>query len=60
MSTPFESAVLAHSLDNGDGTVSTPICCGHKMLDDGGCSDGCCDDYRCEHCGKKIRVEWGD
>lgn len=55
-----EGALLGVLLDNGDGTVRTPTCCGQKMNDDGGCSQGCCDDYKCSVCGKEIRVEWGD
>lgn len=55
-----EGALLGVLLDNGDGTVRSPTCCGQKMVDDGGCSSGCCDDYKCTVCGKKIRVEWGD
>lgn len=55
-----EGALLGVSLDNGDGTVRGPTCCGKKMVDDGGCSEGCCDDFKCTVCGKNIRVEWGD
>jgi hypothetical protein len=29
-------------------------------VDDGGCSDSCCDDYRCPHCGLCFRVHRGD
>lgn len=28
-------------------------------LDDGECSDQCCDYYRCPHCGLRFRVEVG-
>jgi len=45
---------------NADGSVSGPRCCGSSMADDGGCSEGCCDDYRCETCGKTVRIEWPD
>lgn len=45
---------------NADGSVSGPRCCGQEMLDDGGCSDGCCDDYKCSACGHTIRIEWPD
>lgn len=45
---------------HADGSVSGPSCCGQKMIDDGGCSDGCCDDYRCLICGRSERVEWPD
>lgn len=29
-------------------------------VDDGGCSEGCCDDYKCIHCGKCYRIEAPD
>lgn len=47
-------------LINQDGSVGGPVCCGAKMADDGGCSEGCCDDFKCEICCKRIRVEWPD
>lgn len=56
----FEKAVLAQSLIKEDGSTITPTCCGQKMKDDGGCSSGCCDDFKCEACGKTLRVEWPD
>ncbi len=28
--------------------------------DAGGCSEGCCDDYRCRACGVKFRIEAAD
>jgi hypothetical protein len=56
----LENAILAPSLTNPNGTVSSPTCCGQTMADDGGCSQGCCDDFKCDTCGKKIRVEWPD
>ena len=43
-----------------DGTCIGPRCCGQKMTDDGGCSSGCCDDYKCEVCGHTVRIEWPD
>jgi hypothetical protein len=42
------------------GSVSGPVCCGERMDDDGGCREGCCDDYRCARCGQSFRVEWPD
>ena len=45
---------------NADGSVYGPKCCGQKMARDGGCSEGCCDDYRCEKCGHRVRIEWPD
>ena len=42
------------------GHVTGPTCCGQKMKDDGGCSDGCCDDYVCTTCGRQVRVAWPD
>lgn len=45
---------------NSDGTVTGPRCCGEKMADDGGCSSGCCDDYKCSKCGHTVRIEWPD
>ena len=43
-----------------DGKVTAPRCCYQPMADNGGCAEGCCDDYKCEVCGKSIRVEWPD
>lgn len=43
---------------NADGGVTSPRCCHEPMKDDGGCAEGCCDDYKCEVCGKRIRIEW--
>lgn len=51
----FEHAQI---LENGH--VRGPRCCGVPMTDDGDCGQGCCDDYRCETCGYKCRVEWPD
>lgn len=31
--------------------------CHPESDDDGGCSEGCCDDYRCRVCGKRYRIE---
>lgn len=56
----LEKALLAQSLTNENGSVRAPECCGQTMSDDGGCSEGCCDDYKCAVCGKRIRVEWPD
>lgn len=42
------------------GVTTGPRCCDTKMKDVGGCSEGCCDDYRCETCGYKVRIEWPD
>ena len=42
------------------GSVQGPRCCGVPMADDGGCSEGCCDDYRCTACGYTVRIEWPD
>lgn len=41
-----------------DGTCHGPRCCGIPMVDNGGCSEGCCDDYRCSRCGHQVRIEW--
>lgn len=43
---------------NTDGSVKGPQCCGLAMEDNGGCSEGCCDDYKCSVCGHKVRIEW--
>ena len=45
---------------NVDGSVAGPKCCGQKMTDNGGCSSGCCDDYKCDKCGHEVRIEWPD
>jgi hypothetical protein len=42
------------------GHVKSPMHCGEKMLRDGGCSTGCCDDFKCAVCGHRVRVEWPD
>ena len=56
----LENAILAQSLTDQNGQVHAPLCCDTIMVDDGGCSNGCCDDYRCERCGKRIRIQWPD
>lgn len=45
---------------DAQGNVKGPQCCGQKMTDVGGCSEGCCDDYKCASCGYRVRVEWPD
>lgn len=42
------------------GVVQSPRCCGSDMKDNGGCSTGCCDDFKCETCGHTVRIEWPD
>lgn len=56
----LSNAILAQSLTNEDGSVSAPKCCGVRMADDGGCSEGCCDDFKCTVCGKTLRIAWPD
>ncbi len=56
----LENVQLAQSLTNRDGSVSAPCCCGVPMVCYGGCSEGCCDDYRCATCDRSIRVQWPD
>lgn len=56
----LSNAVLANNLTDPDGSVRSPQCCGKPMDDDGGCSEGCCDDFRCSTCGKTLRVAWPD
>lgn len=56
----LENALLAHNLTNKDGSVRAPKCCGVSMLDDGECSEGCCDDYLCSRCHKRLRIQWPD
>lgn len=56
----FERTLLGHMLSDADGNVRAPHCCGKPMADDGGCSEGCCDDYKCSDCGKQLRVSYGD
>jgi len=41
-----------------NGVVTSPVCCDSPMEDDGGCSEGCCDDFKCKVCGKRIRLEY--
>jgi hypothetical protein len=47
-------------VDHETGACGAPRCCGQPMADDGDCGMGCCDDYRCEKCGYRCRVEWPD
>src|ERR1043165_3546559 len=42
------------------GVVTAPWCCGRRMVDDGDCNCGCCDDYRCTKCGRRVRIEGPD
>jgi hypothetical protein len=56
----LENAALAQALTNADGSVRSPVCCGVKMQDDGGCSEGCCDDFKCTLCGDRLRISWPD
>ena len=37
-----------------------PKCGVGNLKDNGGCSEGCCDDYKCEACGYTFRVECPD
>lgn len=51
---------------NDDDYLEDPDYCGNggKWHPDstkvGGCDEGCCDDYKCNDCGKEFRVEWPD
>lgn len=47
-------------LEIAPGVVAKPSCCDEYMEDDGGCSEGCCDDYKCLKCGTRVRVEAPD
>ena len=42
--------------------VAYPLCpkCKTKMDDDGECSEGCCDDFKCPQCGYTVRIECAD
>lgn len=51
---------VSAKIDFATGSVTGPQCCGEKMVDDGDCGQGCCDDYRCETCGHTVRIEWPD
>lgn len=46
--------------DKPSDPIIGPQCCGEPMADDGGCSAGCCDDYKCQKCGHRVRIEWPD
>lgn len=46
--------------ETSEGVCLPPQCCGGYMADDGGCSEGCCDDYKCLTCGYRVRIEWPD
>jgi hypothetical protein len=50
-----------HAVEIVSGVVTTRSCqTGRPLEDIGGCSEGCCDDFRCPDCGKEIRIEWPD
>jgi hypothetical protein len=54
-----EDIVLPGDVFAPNGIVHAPVCCGQKMIDDGECSDGCCDYFKCRVCDKRIRLEYG-
>jgi transposase-like protein len=37
-----------------------PKCGSRELKDNGGCAEGCCDDYVCKSCGYAFRIEWPD
>lgn len=50
---PHPHSVVIHY---ATGHITTPA----NIEDAGGCSEGCCDDFRCTACGFTFRVEWPD
>ena len=55
-----EIRTFAPDVYSANGTFRGPMCCGVRMKDDGGCSEGCCDDWLCQVCGKEVRTEAPD
>lgn len=56
-----EVIMFAPGVYHANGTVHAPRCsCGTQMVGDGGCNEGCCDDWKCPGCGKLIRTEAPD
>jgi hypothetical protein len=49
----------AHLISPG-GVVTAPECCGLPMIYEGDCGIGCCSDYKCRACRRRVRVEWPD
>ena len=37
-----------------------PKCGSRSLKDNGGCKEGCCDDYVCNDCELHFRIEWPD
>ena len=55
-----EVNMLRTDVYSSNGIVRAPMCCGQKMADDGECSEGCCDDWKCEKCSRLLRTEAPD
>lgn len=55
-----EVNMLRPDVYGSDGIVRAPMCCGQEMADDGECSEGCCDDWKCLKCGRRLRTEAPD
>ena len=48
-------------VSNNNGYITTKSCTtGKPLIDEGGCSDGCCDYYTCPDCGKYIKICYED
>ncbi len=56
MSVPFHDPVTGEFLGTVESYV-TANCPHARRITAGGCSEGCCDDYRCLDCGIVFRVE---
>lgn len=58
----IETDMLRHDIYGSNGVMYAPKCkkCGEEMKGDGGCSEGCCDDWLCPKCGYRFRSEAPD
>ncbi len=48
---PFEHKIIA------DWSQTSPYTLPAHIKSDGGCSEGCCDDFKCTECGYSFRIE---